>query len=140
MSFAAALLAALVACGGSQGTEPPPGDPPPVQDDPPGESSPLVGRWHGSLAGPIGAVADHEFRADGTYSMTGYPSIGESARWSLERREGNTLHVRFTERRRCGPCENAGPDEPAEDHTLEYVISDDGNTVTWQSWTLSRQP
>ncbi len=99
----------------------------------------IVGTWHGEMSGGgMGAVADYTFRADGTYSMQGYPSIAERGRFTVERTESSTLTLHLTERRSCGPCENAGPVEAREDSTETAEISADHSTLRFRNWTFAR--
>jgi hypothetical protein len=136
MMYRLIVLVGLACGGATSNVESPP--PPPEQVEP--ARAPIVGRWHGSISGGIGASSDWTFTDDGSYEMEGYPSIGERGRWSSTAgaSEGSWT-LRFTERQRCGPCENAGPNEPAEDVERAIEVSPDGTTFTLDGWSLSRQ-
>ncbi|MCC6996998.1 MAG: hypothetical protein IT370_20465 [Deltaproteobacteria bacterium] len=66
----------------------------------------LLGKWHGGGQGPdgpngepgLGWSADYELRADGTYTMTGYPQITVNGKLEVPERIGNRFHVRLTQR------------------------------------------
>ncbi len=66
----------------------------------------LLGKWHGGGQGPdgpngergLGWSADYEFRADGSYTMTGYPQITVSGRIEVPERIDNRFHVRLINR------------------------------------------
>lgn len=134
----------LAACGGStpEPAVPEPqtaeaAEPAPAPAAPETAANPLTGTWHGEVPGPdIAAVRDWEFRADGTYEMTGYPSIGERGHWRLEETDG-ALTVHLTERLACGPCETSGPTEPSPDAALPLSI--DGDQLEFERWTYLRQ-
>lgn len=66
----------------------------------------LLGQWHGGGQGPdgpngergLGWSADYDLRADGTYTMTGYPQITVTGKLEVPERIDNRFHVRLTQR------------------------------------------
>lgn len=66
----------------------------------------LLGKWHGGGQGPdgpngepgLGWSADYELRADGTYTMTGYPQITVNGKLAVPERIDNRFHIQLTQR------------------------------------------
>ena len=145
-----AALVALVGCGASEEAtaeprvEPAADDSNATEDDsnaneapPEAIDDPIVGAWTGSMdGGPISATVTYTFAADGTYRMEGYPSIAERGRWSIASREGGTYQLALSDRMRCGPCEDEGPNEPAEDAVEEATL--EGDRLSFRRWDLER--
>lgn len=98
---------------------------------------PIVGEWRGSRpGGPATATATWAFRADGTYRMTGFPSIGEAGRWRIVRVEDGDYRLSLTERRTCDPCLQEAPNEDGP-RTVEPALLDD-DRLTFRNQSLRR--
>ena len=116
-----AWVALLAACEAR--TEPPVGS---IDD-------PIVGAWRTGEGVP---QMTFTFEADGTYRMRGAPAIGEAGRWSIRRVEDGDYRISFTERRRCRPCLEAGPDQDAPNSVEPALL--DGDTLRFRNARLSR--
>ncbi len=133
-------LGLALGCGGTQAETagPPTTTTNETHQTPETRPSPLVGHWHGEMAGgPISAVADYHFELDGTYAMDGYPSIAERGHSAVDQ-SGDVLTLHLTARTRCGPCEAAGPIDAADDSVETATLSGEGSSLSWRGWTFAR--
>ena len=105
----------------------------------PASQKPLVmGDLAPQPAGTIGMSREYRFDGEAsTYEMTGYPSLQETGSFVLVS-EGGATRLRFTSVRRCGPCENEGPDTDAPDAEREITLAEDGSSFTMDDWTFTR--
>ena len=65
-----------------------------------GSDTELVGKWStGTVSsdGVHGTSATWELKADGTFSMSGYPPINVSGKWAIVDRKPGKLRVKLTD-------------------------------------------
>ena len=97
----------------------------------------LQGRWRasGQLPAPKGQhsmswMLEYTFGADGSYKMTGYPSISESGVVQVAGLEGRSFTLKFGQR--------VFMNRPAQDVTYAAELSEDGQILKFHDKVFIR--
>ena len=98
----------------------------------------LIGKWSAGETAPDGVhgtSATWDFKADGTFEMSGYPPIEVRGRWQVTERAPGRLRLRLTEQEMSAP----GMDRSRwNDQDAWGDLSGGGRTFTFEGKTLRR--
>jgi hypothetical protein len=96
-----------------------------------------VGKWSASgSAGNMGWTAHYEFKADGSFTMDGYPAIHVEGKWQITERAGGKVKLKLTNQKM-----NIPPDKTQSDWADVHewaTISDNGKTMIFNGKNLRK--